>query len=295
VHAVFFQSIHLPSKFLRPLKLLLEDPTIKKIGNRICSDQSKLKGWDVNMKPTINTGHLEADCVLVTSRAASLASIVDALFPGVELDGKTGGPGCPRTSDWSIAMLSNEQLQYAATDGYATAVAYRALMQIMDPKVEGRIQSNEVEDGLRVTVYSHKWKSRVLEGTLRAAGRVRNKVNVEVDLSHPDTIFAPGTIVDVVGSDATITQRTLLSLQQQHKNDNNDLPNHVTIQVSLHFCRRVLNPGGSEPIQVNTEKKQVMADSENYSQIHYQNYDSNDKRGNADSVGLTMSPGCHGA
>lgn len=269
-----------PAKFPRPLKHLLEDSTVKKIGNRICCDVSKLKGWDVFMTPTVDTGHLAADRALVTSRAASLATIIDVLFPGVEIDGKYGGADCPRTSDWSQRELSQEQIKYATNDGYSTAVAYRALMQIMDPKVEARILASEIEDGLKVTFYSNGWKSRIALGTICGSTKTKNKVYLEIDLSANDTIFAPGTLVDVVGSDGTTAKHTIAALQQDRINDA-ELSQTVTIQAALHFCRRTINRAGEEErIKVNTEKRQVIADRESYNLIHFQNYDADDEGDN---------------
>ena len=187
------------------LKLLLEDSTVKKIGNRICTDVSKLKPWNVLMAPTEDLGHLAFDRALVSTRAPSLATLVDVLFPGVEVEGKDGGANSARISDWSVSDLSDEQRKYATDDGYIAAVVDRALSQIMDPKVQARIRSDEVTDGLHVTFYSNKWKTRVIEGIIRGSVQPRGKVDVEIDIFDKKSIFAPGSLVDVLGSDGTLT------------------------------------------------------------------------------------------
>jgi len=248
--------------FPRPLKSLLQDPTVRKVGNRICSDVAKLKLWDVVMGPTVELGHLASDRALVPSRAPSLASIIDVLFPGVEIDGKGGDIGCPRTSNWSANRLTAEQRQYASNDGYSTAVSYRRLMQIMDPKVEARLLAEDVVDGLHVTIYANRWKSRIACGIVRTTARQKNKVHVEIDVSAENTIFAPGAIVDVVEDDEII-QASIASLQQRQAGS-------VIVQCSLLYCRRnVDHVGAHERVTINTEKKTVLVDQETYDQIHY--------------------------
>ena len=269
-----------PDRFPRVLKLLLQDPSVKKVGNRICSDVLKLKGWGVELKPTVELGHLAADRAVVSSRGASLADIIESLFPGVELEGKDGGPDSPRTSNWSVPVLTQKQKEYADKDAYTTAVGWRRLMQIMNPKIQARLLKDDVVEGLKVTFYSNKWKCRVVEGT--AHSLAKNKLNLKIDILDDATIFAPGTLVDVVGSDATITRRTIASLQQQYSTDETELSNTVTIQCPLYFCRRTLNESGTdERIQINTETKQVLVDEERYNEIQYQQYDADDERDNS--------------
>ena len=176
------------------LKLLLQDSTVKKIGNRICTDVSKLKAWNVIMNPTQDLGHLAFDRALVSTRAPSLATLIDVLFPGVEVEGKNEGANSARISDWSADDLTEEQVRYANNDGYSPSVVYRALMQIMDPKVQARILAREVTDGLQVTFYSNKWKTRVVEGIIRGSMKARGQVDVEIDIAKKKNYLCSGHI-----------------------------------------------------------------------------------------------------
>ena len=64
------------------LKQLLEDPTINKVGNRTCYDVNKLKGWDVELEPTIGLGHLAHARGLTPIQAPGLDAIINALWSG---------------------------------------------------------------------------------------------------------------------------------------------------------------------------------------------------------------------
>ena len=61
---------------------------------------------NVDLKPTAELGHLAHDRALVSSKAPSLATLVAVMFPGVELEGKEGGPNCPypHTSNWAAGL-----------------------------------------------------------------------------------------------------------------------------------------------------------------------------------------------
>lgn len=120
----------------RCVKDFLEDPHVMKVGNRICSDISKLEGWGIFMASTIELGHLARDRAVSPTRAPGLGFLVSTLWPGVETEGKDGDG--PRISNWS-GRLTVDQIRYASNDGYITMKVYQRLMQIMDPKVERRL------------------------------------------------------------------------------------------------------------------------------------------------------------
>ena len=81
------------------LKQLLEDPTVNKVGNRIQNDVNKLKGWAVALKPIVELGNLAHARGVTPTKSRGLETIVDSLWPGVEVEGKHG-PDSARFSDW---------------------------------------------------------------------------------------------------------------------------------------------------------------------------------------------------
>ena len=100
-----------------------------KVGNQINVDVQKLQEWDVELGPTLELGHLAQSRAVTPHKNPSVATLLSKLWPGVEIEGKQPGTG-PRISDWS-AILSRKQERYANNDGYAEAVIYQWLMQIM--------------------------------------------------------------------------------------------------------------------------------------------------------------------
>ena len=159
--------------FPLPLKQLLEDPSVKKIVNRIHTDVTHLKAWDVVLAPTVELGHLANARTLTPTKRPALDFIVQKLWPGVLVEGKDGtGPRC---SDWRAPKLSDLQIQYATDDGYMTAAAYNRIVQFMDPRVEGIVRTDKVSNGLAISVYSQGWKSCVTEGNICGYDR-KNKL-----------------------------------------------------------------------------------------------------------------------
>lgn len=180
------------NRFPQALKGLLEDSNVKKVGNRICSDISKMRGWGVTLGPTIELGHEARARAITPTRAPSLSDIVGSLFNGAEMDGKSGDSTSPRVSSWN-GKLSDEQCGYASNDGYSTRKAYQRLKQIMDPKVQQPLLVSDIAEGVLVTLYSDGWKTRVANGKL-TGNRVNNSrvVIVEIDINNAQMIFALG-------------------------------------------------------------------------------------------------------
>lgn len=279
----------------RMLKVLLEDNSVKKVGNRINSDVFKLKGWGVDLKPTVELGHLLYDRALVSSKAPSLETIIDVLFPGVELEGKQGGFDTPRISNWAARDLSEKQKRYAFDDAYSTAVSYRRCHQIMDPKVQGRLHVDDLVEGLTVTLYNNGWKGRVAEGTICMPPRTRkNKVTIEIDIGAESSLYSPGTYVDVIQADNTTTRQTIAHLQDQFSSDNENLTiKTVRVEWPLFYCRKTINMSGSESkITIHTEKKQVITDNHQEDSLYHQNqnYDAdNEGESRHDTLDSTSS------
>ena len=81
------------------LKQLLRDSTIIKVENRIFNDISRLKGNNIELRNTLELGHMAHDRGVTPTRGPSGAKIIDALYPGVQLLGKAGEDGSPRRSN----------------------------------------------------------------------------------------------------------------------------------------------------------------------------------------------------
>ena len=148
--------------FPAPLKNnILQEKSVKKVGNRIFNDVAKLKEWGVELFPTIELGKLAFARGVSPTRNPALDFLVDRLFHAVLEKGAT------RTSHWgSTEPLSLEQIEYAARDVYATIKCYQKLMTIMDPKLEKQLKPNEVTSGMKVVLYNGSWRSQAAQATI---------------------------------------------------------------------------------------------------------------------------------
>ena len=259
------------------LKQLLEDPTVKKVGNRIYNDVNKLKGWDVDLKPVLELGHLAHARGLTPTKAPSLETIVNVLWPGTQLEGKHGTDS-PRCTNWANSPLTLPQKLYAGCDGYSPAVSYKRMMQIMDPREQGRLLKRDATDGIEVTLYSKAFKTRVVEGVIRTV--VNNKVNVEIDLDHTDKIYATGICVDVVGQDGSVESRQSIASLQKHFMEIDDASSKVIIRWTLYFTRRTqLLSAEDSIISIRTRKVKVLAEDNEDGELQEQNYSADDDAG----------------
>jgi len=262
------------------LKSLLEDINVKKVGNRIFHDVKKLEGWGVKLYPVVELGHLANDRCLSPTRAPSLAYLIDKLYPGVTIEGKTvSSESSVRKSNWNHSPLTQEQIHYANCDGYAPAVVYKRMMQIMNPKEEGKISQNEVTIGMKVILYLPGLKNRVAEGVIQGVHSTNNIVTVEIDLKHADCKSA---IVHTVDDDGSIEEegRSITSL---YSNLGEDESSVVKISWKLVYCRRRRDPVGEDTlIRMNTRTKQVVMDDNDGEddELHAQNYDEDNEANN---------------
>ena len=229
------------SKFFpNSLKDLLGDRTVKKCGNRVHNDIKKLEAWTtrdriprdriVKVHETVELGHL-AHARALCGKGPSLVFLLNLLFPGVVLENKDHSG--PRLSPWG-QHLSPDQIQYAGNDAYCTMKIYQALMRIMDPKVEVPIGQEEAVPGLEVTLYSQNWKSRVASGVICDDENLgtRRQVLIQLDLRRQNSIFAPGTYVDVMNEDGSVNTVSLAALTEGLPND--ESPQTVKVRCSLY-------------------------------------------------------------
>ena len=186
------------------------------------------------------------------------------------MEGKNGSG--PRISDWS-SQLSDDQLKYCAGDAYTTIMVYLKLMQIMDPKVQRKLNVNDITEGLVVAVYSSGWKTRVADATVVGKGKTGHYVRLKLDLGRKEKICTPGTFIDVIQEDGSTRTEAISALYLE-----SEVPPTVEFEWSLHFCRQIVNRSESDvPIQINTEQKQVARDESEPSTSSRQNYDADDE------------------
>ena len=139
---------------------------------------------------------------MTPNRGPGGAKIIDALYPGVQLIGKTGEEDSPRKSNWSAVPLDDKQIAYGASNGYWPAVAYLRMSQIVVPKNQIPLSKEQATDGLPLTIYSRGRKGRVAEGVVRKSSR--SSVDVTIDLNESTKIYSLGAIVDSIGPNGNI-------------------------------------------------------------------------------------------
>ena len=274
------------------LKTLLEDSNVRKVGNRIKqADVKKLEGWGVEMKSVVELGHLTQARGLSPTKAPSLESICNKLYPGVVMEGKdtSNGP-TPRISNWGNAPLSTDQLAYANCDGYTTVVLYKRTMQFMDPRAEGKIRRREVDVGSEVVLYLPGLKMRVGRGIIRGTRDNNKYVIVEIDLDAADCKSA---MVHVVNEDDSIETETksILSLRSALSDGDSSV---VRIRWELIYCRRRRDPvGDNNPVEISTYTKQVVIENDEGEdeELRAQNYDGDNEANDGYESGSSSSDG----
>ena len=122
-----------------------------------------MKGWNVNVSPTVELGHLAKARTLSPTKAPSVAYLVERLYPGVSIEGKDGLG--PRTSDWSGESnggeLTPEQILYASTDGYILPCLYKEIMRHSDPRDSAVLTSSNVSVGMDVVLFSKQVRTNL--------------------------------------------------------------------------------------------------------------------------------------
>lgn len=110
------------------LRILLGDVTVTKVGKNIGGDKAKLlSSYGLKVLSTLELGRLAKDRQLVADGVVGLAALTEALLKCSLDKGEL-----VRFSDWS-RPLSEEQLQYAALDAFASLAVYRAVMLAGSP------------------------------------------------------------------------------------------------------------------------------------------------------------------
>nr|XP_011462822.1 PREDICTED: Werner Syndrome-like exonuclease isoform X1 [Fragaria vesca subsp. vesca] len=119
----------------RSLQLLLESSSIFKVGAGIANDAVKVfKDYNVSIKAVEDLSYL-ANQKLGDSQNWGLASLTEKLICKQLLK-----PNKIRLGNWETKYLSKEQLQYAATDAFASWYLHEVLRSLPDAEEVEKVQ-----------------------------------------------------------------------------------------------------------------------------------------------------------
>ncbi|KAG4923054.1 hypothetical protein JHK82_048954 [Glycine max] len=109
------------------LQLLLEDPTVLKVGAGIDGDAVKVfRDYNISVKGVTDLS-FHANQKLGGDHKWGLASLTEKL-----LSKQLKKPNKIRLGNWEAPVLSKEQLEYAATDAFASWCLYQAIKDLPD-------------------------------------------------------------------------------------------------------------------------------------------------------------------
>ncbi|KAG1354824.1 Werner Syndrome-like exonuclease [Cocos nucifera] len=114
------------------LKSLLEDNSSVKVGIGVANDASKIsKDYNVHLEPVEDLSSLANLKIGGTTRSWGLSSLTETVTCK-----QLEKPRKIRLGNWETNVLSTEQLQYAATDAFASWYLYQVLKGFPDAKAE---------------------------------------------------------------------------------------------------------------------------------------------------------------
>ncbi|XP_062109224.1 3'-5' exonuclease [Humulus lupulus] len=127
----------------KSLRLLLENSMFSKVGVGIGNDSVKIsKDYDVSIQAVEELSYLAKQKIGGDSQKWSLASLTENLISKQLLK-----PRKIQLGNWETDVLSKDQLQYAATDAFASWYLYEVLRTLPDiEKVPIDDQSGELKD-----------------------------------------------------------------------------------------------------------------------------------------------------
>lgn len=152
-------------KLPQSLKELLEDRTIIKAGSNIRNDRTLLnQDFNVNLADHQEFVDLAAHAIQhgVISHRMNLHDLVNVVLKrAISKDNRV------RRSVWSSRNgLSNEQVQYAALDAYASVLVYAVVEATGDPVHRPAPRKQELVGGQRVYLYTHDRSTKLATGTV---------------------------------------------------------------------------------------------------------------------------------
>lgn len=125
-HCYVMHIIH--SGIPQSLRSLLEDPTSVKVGVGISADARKVyKDYDISVKALEDLSGLANQKFGGVPKQWCMASLTEKLICK-----QLPKPGKIRLGNWEADNLSMEQLQYAATDAFASWYLYQSLKTLPD-------------------------------------------------------------------------------------------------------------------------------------------------------------------
>ncbi|XP_022947132.1 Werner Syndrome-like exonuclease [Cucurbita moschata] len=123
----------------RSLQALLEDDTLNKAGVGIVNDAMKVfKDYNVSIKAVDEISNLANQKLAGVPKKWSLGSLTEAL-----ISKELPKPSKIRLGNWEVAVLSKEQLHYAATDAFASWYLHEILKGFPDPQAAADSEGDE--------------------------------------------------------------------------------------------------------------------------------------------------------
>ncbi|GAU42065.1 hypothetical protein TSUD_326420 [Trifolium subterraneum] len=125
-HCLVLHLIH--SGIPQNLQLLLEDPTVLKVGAGIGGDATKVsRDYDISIKGVEDLSFHANQKLGGDPHKWGLASLTEKL-----LSKQLKKPSKIRMGNWETPFLSKEQLEYAATDAFASWFLYQTIKDLPD-------------------------------------------------------------------------------------------------------------------------------------------------------------------
>ncbi|XP_054805681.1 3'-5' exonuclease-like [Prosopis cineraria] len=113
------------------LKFLLEDPTVLKVGVGIGSDARKFfKDYEISIEGIEDLSFRAKQKLVGDIQNFGLSSLTEKL-----LSKQLKKPSKIRLGNWEALPLSVQQLEYAATDAYASWYLYQVISELPDPQL----------------------------------------------------------------------------------------------------------------------------------------------------------------
>ena len=174
------------------VKTLMEEPTIKKVGNRFHNDVRKFKEANIKLQNPVELGKMARQRGIFSRADSGLESQVLKL-----LDCTLPKDKAVRCSTWNKKdKPTKKQVEYAALDVYATRSVYLTLVAMpwVNPFETPSPERDELRPGLNVLVYAKKCSHLVAHGQVisetpnDAFDQLRERKMVQIRIHHKDVI-----------------------------------------------------------------------------------------------------------
>jgi hypothetical protein len=188
------------------LKSLLENATVKKVGNRVHNDVSHVSGFGVTVQNAVELGHMAHDRDVWHTRAPALDTLIRLLCQA-----ELSKDPAVRCGNWNQRLLP-EQVQYAALDAFASIRVYELLMQIVNPLEQAAPTTTDLQDGVRLQLFSESMTTCVATGvykqtSLFKGAAVNHDTEVVVSIRATDVKKRIARLVAGRGTGGVYTQQ----------------------------------------------------------------------------------------